>query len=437
MPIKITGLVARDIRFPTSRTHAGSDALHAAPDYSAAYVVLETDSAAGLAGHGLTFTAGRGNEVCVAAIRAFEPLVVGRTLESITGEMVPFWRSLTSDGQLRWIGPEKGAIHMATAAVVNAVWDLYAKAEGKPLWKLVVDMTPERVVSCVDFRYITDALTPEEALDILRRNASTRAVRESEMLRDGYPAYTTSVGWLGYPDDQVRRLCREAVAAGWSAFKVKVGGNLEDDLRRLAIVREEIGSDRRLMIDANQKWEVGEAVEWVNRLLPFNPWWIEEPTCADDVLGHAAIARALAPIGVATGEVCQNRVLFKQFLQANALRFCQIDSCRLGGVNEVLAVLLMAAKFGVPVCPHAGGVGLPEHVQHLSLIDYIYVSASLEDRVAEYVEHLHEHFVDPVVIRNARYMPPTRPGYSIAMRPESLDAYEFPRGQVWADLARS
>ncbi len=437
MPIKITGLVARDIRFPTSRTHAGSDALHAAPDYSAAYVVLETDSAAGLAGHGLTFTAGRGNEVCVAAIRAFEPLVVGRTLESITGEMVPFWRSLTSDGQLRWIGPEKGAIHMATAAVVNAVWDLYAKAEGKPLWKLVVDMTPERVVSCVDFRYITDALTPEEALDILRRNASTRAVRESEMLRDGYPAYTTSVGWLGYPDDQVRRLCREAVAAGWSAFKVKVGGNLEDDLRRLAIVREEIGSDRRLMIDANQKWEVGEAVEWVNRLRPFNPWWIEEPTCADDVLGHAAIARALAPIGVATGEVCQNRVLFKQFLQANALRFCQIDSCRLGGVNEVLAVLLMAAKFGVPVCPHAGGVGLPEHVQHLSLIDYIYVSASLEDRVAEYVEHLHEHFVDPVVIRNARYMPPTRPGYSIAMRPESLDAYEFPRGQVWADLARS
>jgi L-fuconate dehydratase len=306
MSIKITELVARDIRFPTSRTHAGSDALHAAPDYSAAYVVLETD--AGLAGHGLTFTAGRGNEVCVAAIRALEPLVVGRTLESITGEMVPFWRSLTSDGQLRWIGPEKGAIHMATAAVVNAVWDLYAKAEGKPLWKLVVDMTPERVVSCVDFRYLTDALMPEEALDILRRKAPTRAARESEMLRDGYPAYTTSVGWLGYDDDQVRRLCREAVAAGWSAFKVKVGANLEDHLRRLAIVREAIGSDRRLMIDANQKWEVGEAIEWIIRLRPFNPWWIEEPTSADDVLGHAAIARAVAPIGVATGEVCQNRV---------------------------------------------------------------------------------------------------------------------------------
>jgi L-fuconate dehydratase len=431
MPITITDIIIRDIRFPTSRTMDGSDAMHPDPDYSAAYVVVKTDHA-GLEGHGLTFTPGRGNEICVVAIQALKHLVVGRTLESITGDMASFWRSLTQDGQLRWIGPEKGVIHLAVGAVVNSVWDLYGKKEGKPVWKLIVDMTPEEIVSCIDFRYITDALSPEEALGILREKAPTRSQREAEMLRTGYPAYTTSVGWLGYSDEKIRRLCREAVSEGWSHFKIKVGGDLNDDKRRLAIVREEIGPDRKLMVDANQKWDVDEAIDWIRNLDQFDLWWVEEPTSADDVLGHARIATAIHPIGVATGEVCQNRVIFKQLLQANAIRFCQIDSCRLAGVNEVLAVMLMAAKFGVPVCPHAGGVGLCEYVQHLALVDYICISGSLKNRILEYVDHLHEHFVDPVVIRDARYMPPSVPGYSITMLRDSLDTYEFPDGPVWS-----
>jgi L-alanine-DL-glutamate epimerase and related enzymes of enolase superfamily len=430
MTIQITELTARDIRFPTSRTLAGSDAMNPDPDYSAVYVTLKTNRE-GLEGHGLTFTIGRGNEVCLAAVNALAPLVVNKTLESFTENMGAFWRMITGDSQLRWIGPEKGAIHLATAAVVNAVWDLYAKAEGKPVWKLLVDMTPEQLVSCIDFRYITDALTPEEALEILRRNEPTKAEREAEMLRDGYPAYTTSAGWLGYSDDQIRQLCREALADGWSHFKIKVGADLQDDLRRAAIIREEIGYERKLMMDANQRWDVGEAIANMAELARYQPWWIEEPTSPDDVLGHAAIAKAVAPIGVATGEHCQNRVIFKQLLQANAISFCQIDSCRLGGVNEILAVLLMAAKFGVPVCPHAGGVGLCEYVQHLSIFDYICVSASLENRLLEFVDHLHEHFVNPVQMRNGRYMPPSAPGYSITMYPESLDAYEFPNGSAW------
>ncbi len=430
MTIQITELTARDIRFPTSRTLAGSDAMNPDPDYSAVYVTLKTNRE-GLEGHGLTFTIGRGNEVCLAAVNALAPLVVNKTLESFTENMGAFWRMITGDSQLRWIGPEKGAIHLATAAVVNAVWDLYAKAEGKPVWKLLVDMTPEQLVSCIDFRYITDALTPEEALEILRRNEPTKAEREAEMLRDGYPAYTTSAGWLGYSDDQIRQLCREALADGWSHFKIKVGADLQDDLRRAAIIREEIGYERKLMMDANQRWDVGEAIANMAELARYQPWWIEEPTSPDDVLGHAAIAKAVAPIGVATGEHCQNRVIFKQLLQANAISFCQIDSCRLGGVNEILAVLLMAAKFGVPVCPHAGGVGLCEYVQHLSIFDYICVSASLENRLLEFVDHLHEHFVNPVQMRNGRHMPPSAPGYSITMYPESLDAYEFPNGSAW------
>jgi L-fuconate dehydratase len=343
---------------------------------------------------------------------------------------------ITGDSQLRWIGPEKGAIHLATAAIVNAVWDLYAKVEGKPVWKLLADMSPEQLVACIDFRYITDALTPDEALAILHRHAPTRAEREAEMLRDGFPAYTTSAGWLGYSDDKLRRLCQEAIAAGWTHFKLKVGADLQDDIRRCAITREEIGPERKLMVDANQRWDVGEAIEHMRSLAPFNPWWIEEPTSPDDVLGHATIARAVAPIGVATGEHCQNRVIFKQLLQADAIKFCQIDSCRLGGVNEVLAVLLMAAKFGVPVCPHAGGVGLCEYVQHLSIFDYICVSASLEDRILEYVDHLHEHFLHPVVIKNGRYMPPQAPGYSITMYPASLNTYEFPKGDAWTAPTR-
>ena len=428
----ITNLSVRDIRFPTSRSLDGSDAMNAAPDYSATYVILETGSPARLAGHGLTFTIGRGNEICVAAVNALASLVVGRQVEDIAADMGGFWREITSDSQLRWIGPEKGVIHLATAAVVNAVWDLWAKTEGKPVWKLLVDMSPEALVKCLDFRYVTDALTPYEALAILRRNAAGKAAREQEMLAQGYPAYTTSAGWLGYDDDKIRRLAREGVAGVGTQGKQKGGGNLEEDVRRARILREEIGADRKLMMDANQVWEVDEAIANMRRLAEFDPWWIEEPTSPDDILGHAAIRQRLAPrIGVATGEHCHNRVMFKQLLQAHAIDFCQVDSCRLGGLNEVLVVLLMAAKFGVPVCPHAGGVGLCEYVQHISLFDYICVSASLENRVLEYVDHLHEHFIEPVVIRNGCYMPPRMPGYSIEMHAASLDEYHFPDGTAW------
>ncbi|WP_437337144.1 L-fuconate dehydratase [Sorangium sp. So ce394] len=431
MSVRITDVVARDIRFPTSRSLAGSDAMNPEPDYSAAYVVLETDGPERLEGHGLTFTIGRGNELCVAAIGALRPFVVGRRLDEVTADMGAFWDEITGDSQLRWIGPEKGVIHLATAAIVNAAWDLRAKAAGKPLWKLLVDMTPEELVRCVSFRYITDALGPDEALEILRRSAPTRGVREREMRERGFPAYTTSAGWLGYSDAKLRRLCREGLARGFSHFKMKVGANLDDDIRRAQILREEIGAHRRLMMDANQVWDVDQAIASMQRLAAFDPWWIEEPTSPDDILGHAAIARAIAPIGVATGEHAHNRVMFKQLFQTGAIRFCQVDGARLGGVNEVLAVLLMAAKFGVPVCPHAGGVGLPEIMQHLSLFDYICVSASLEDRVLEHVDHLHEHFVDPVVIEAGRYMPPGAAGCSVTLRPESLERFEFPFGEAW------
>lgn len=430
-PTTIIRVEALDIRFPTSRERDGSDAMSPDPDYSAAYAILHPDRSDGLTGHGLTFTAGRGNELCVAAIRSLAPLVQGLTLEQITHDMAGFWRRLTSDSQMRWVGPEKGVLHLATAAVVNAVWDLYAKLERKPLWKLLADMSPEALVRCIDFRYITDALTPDQALAILRRQAPTRAAREAEIRATGYPAYTTSAGWLGYPDDKIRRLCREGVARGWSHFKIKVGRDLQDDVRRVALVREEIGPNRKLMVDANQVWDVNQAIAWMHELARFDPWWIEEPTSPDDVLGHAAIAQAVAPIGVATGEQCQNRVVFKQLMQAKAIRFCQVDSCRLGGVNEVLAVLLLAAKFGIPVCPHAGGVGLCEYVQHLAMFDYIAVSASLENRVVEYVDHLHEHFVHPVVVRDGRYLAPTAPGYSIEIKPESRGRYAFPDGPAW------
>jgi L-fuconate dehydratase len=429
--MRITEVTARDIRFPTSRTLAGSDAVHTSPDYSAAYLVLKTDHPDGLEGHGLCFTCGRGTELLVAGMQSLAPLVKGRSLDGIVEDFRGFWRALASDGQLRWLGPEKGVIHMAAAAIVNAVWDLLAKSKGKPLWKLLADMSPEELVGVIDFRYIADALTPDEALDILRRNYATRGQREAELMAHGYPAYTTSAGWLGYSDRKLRGLCREAVAAGWTHVKIKVGAALDDDLRRAAIVREEIGPDRKLMVDANQAWDVPTAIDWMLRLAPFDPWWIEEPTSPDDVYGHSVIARAIAPIGVATGEQCQNRVIFKQLLQLQAIQFCQIDACRLGGVNEVLAVLLMAAKFGVPVCPHAGGVGLCEYVQHHAMFDYIAVSASMENRVVEYVDHLHEHFFHPVVVRNSRYLPPEAPGFSITMKPESLDEYEFPDGPVW------
>ena len=336
----------------------GSDAMNPDPDYSAAYVILETDRTDQAAGHGMTFTIGRGNELCVAAIEALAPLVVGRTLESFTADMGAFWRHMTSDSQLRWVGPDKGVIHLATAAVVNAVWDLWAKVECKPLWRLIADMTAEQFVGCVDFRYITDVLTPAEAVALLKRIEPTKSARIRQLEQEGYPAYTTSAGWLGYDDEKLRRLCRDCLAQGWNVFKIKVGRDLEDDIRRCRIIREEIGWERRLMVDANQVWEVPQAIKWMKSLAQFKPWFIEEPTSPDDVLGHLAIAKAVAPIQVATGEHCANRILFKQFLQSGAIGVCQIDSCRLGGVNEVLSVLLLAAKFGVPVCPHAGGVGL-------------------------------------------------------------------------------
>ena len=408
--------------------------MNAAPDYSATYVTLHTDSKVGMEGHGLTFTIGRGNEICVAAVKSLAPFVVGKTLDEITADLGAFWRNITTgDSQLRWLGPDKGVIHLATAAIVNAVWDLWAKSERKPVWKLLSDMTPEALVRCLDFRFVTDALTPEEALALLRRNAAGKAAREKEMLEQGYPAYTTSAGWLGYSEEKVRRLAREGVAEGWTHFKQKVGGSIDDDIRRATILREEIGWERKLMMDANQVWEVDEAITNMRRLAAFDPWWIEEPTSPDDILGHAAIRRRIAPIGVATGEHCHNRVMFKQLLQAGAIDFCQVDAARLGGLNEVLVVLLMAAKFGVPVCPHAGGVGLCEYVQNVSMFDYIAVSASLENRVLEYVDHLHEHFLDPVVIRQGRYMPPQRPGYSIEMHAATLTRFEFPSGAAWTE----
>jgi L-fuconate dehydratase len=423
--IKITGFTTEDIRFPTSTALDGSDAMNPDPNYSAAYVVLDTDSPRGLEGHGLAFTIGRGNDLVVAAIAPLAARVVGRSLSSIAENWGLFWRELTSDSQLRWLGPEKGVVHLATAAVVNALWDLHAKSEGKPLWRLLAEMSPQEVVRAVDFRYITDALKPDEALEILQKLQPTKEKRVQELLDRGYPAYTTSVGWLGYPDEKIRNLCREAIAQGFSAFKMKVGRSVEDDIRRAGLIREEIGWDRSLMMDANQVWDVDQAIAHMEPLARFQPRWIEEPTNPDDILGHARIARAVAPIGVATGEHCHNRVMFKQLLQAEAIRYCQIDSCRLGGVNEVIAVLLMAAKFGVAVCPHAGGVGLCEHVQHLSFFDYVSVSGSMEDRVIEYVDHLHEHFEDPVRVEEGRYLAPARPGYSISMKRDSRTKYRF------------
>jgi L-fuconate dehydratase len=426
---RITGAHTLDVRARTSATLAGSDAVHQDPDYSGAYVFLATDGPH--EGVGMTFTIGRGNDLCCAAIEQLAPLVVGRELEEIVADGAAFWRTLTNDGQLRWLGPEKGVIHLATAALVNAVWDLWARVGEKPLWRLVCEMSPEQFVASVDFRYLTDVLDRDEALDLLRALAPTRDQRIAELARDGYPAYLTSAGWLGYPEAKVRDLCRAAIADGWRCFKTKVGLELADDVRRCEIMREEIG-DLPLMADANQVWDVPEAIERMRHLAPFGLRWIEEPTSPDDVLGHAAIRRAIAPVGVATGEHAANRVLFKQLLQAEAMDYCQIDACRLGGVNEVLAVLLLAAKFGVPVCPHAGGLGLCEYVQHLSVIDYVCVSGSLEDRTTEFADHLHEHFVDPARVRDGRYVLPTAAGYSIDLHRGSYAALTYPGGAVWA-----
>jgi L-fuconate dehydratase len=421
---KITSLRSIDLRFPTSQSLDGSDAMNPDPDYSAAYVVLGTDNPQ-LEGHGLTFTIGRGNEICCAAIDALHHLIVGLDLEWVKANPGRFWRYITGDSQLRWIGPDKGAMHLATGAVVNAVWDLMAKEAGKPVWRLVADMTPEEILSIVDFRYLTDAITPDEALAILRKAEADKAERIAPLEKEGYACYTTSAGWLGYDDAKLRRLCQEAVDQGFTHIKMKVGRDLEDDKRRLRIAREVIGADRYLMIDANQVWEVGEAIDWVKALSVYRPFFIEEPTSPDDIAGHKAIREAVAPVKVATGEMCQNRIVFKQMIAGGAIDIVQIDSCRMGGLNEVLAVLLMAAKYGLPVWPHAGGVGLCEYVQHLSMIDYVAVSGTKEGRVIEYVDHLHEHFIDPCRIENAAYMPPSLPGFSIEMKPDSIERYRF------------
>jgi L-fuconate dehydratase len=427
--VKILRVRTVDLRFPTSRSRIGSDAVNTDPDYSAAYCVLETD--AGVEGHGLTFTLGRGTELCVLAIDYLSRFVSGRTLDSITSDFAAFTRELGGDTQFRWLGPDKGVIHLAAGALVNAVWDLWAKVEGKPVWRLLAELSPEQTVSAIDFRYIDDCLAPSEALEILQTNKATRATRISEVETNGLLAYTTSVGWFGFSDDEVRQLCREALADGWTHFKLKVGGEATDDLRRARLVRNMIGPDCRLMVDANQKWGVNEAIQRTIALRDLNVWWMEEPTSPDDILGHARIRRETG-VRIATGEHCHSKVMFKQLFQADSIDVCQIDSCRVAGVNENLAIILMAAKFGVPVCPHAGGVGLCEYVQHLAAFDYICASASLEDRVIEYVDHLHEHFVTPVEMRRGHYFLPEEAGYSIEIKSESIAQYSFPHGTFWS-----
>lgn len=431
--IFINGVRVIDLRFPTSRFQIGSDAVNKDPDYSAAYCILETDSP--YEGHGLTFTLGRGTELCVTALEYLSRYVKGRTLDSITSDLRGLYLEITGDTQFRWLGPEKGVIHLAAGALLNAVWDLYAKSEGKPVWKLLADMSPEQIVSAVDFRYISDALTESEALAIVEKGKRGQKARLAMLEAHGYPAYTTSAGWFGFRDERIRSLCRKAVADGWTHFKLKVGGEPVDDLRRGRIMREEIGSQNCLMLDANQRWGVEEAIQRTRQLAELNPWWMEEPTSPDDILGHARIRREAAPVRIATGEHCQNSVMFKQMFQAGAIDVCQIDSCRVAGINENLAIILMAAKFGIPVCPHAGGVGLCEYVQHLSIFDFLGVSCSLENRVIEYVDHLHEHFRHPVRIRRGHYLLPQEPGYSGQILPDSLRDYAFPSGSAWAPIS--
>ena len=420
---RIIDLETFDLRFPTSDSLDGSDAMNPDPDYSAAYVVLKTDSE--YEGHGLTFTIGRGNDICVAAISAMKHLLVGIELDWVREDMGRFWRHITGDSQLRWIGPDKGAIHLATGAVVNAVWDLWAKEAKKPVWQLVAEMTSEEIVKLIDFRYLTDAITPDEAMDILIRNEDKKTERIEKLKAEGYPCYTTSAGWLGYSDEKLRRLCKEAKDAGFTHTKFKVGRSLDDDIRRLSIAREVLGDDINIMIDANQVWEVGQAIDWVQKLAFAKPFFIEEPTSPDDVMGHKTIREEIAPIKVATGEMCQNRIIFKQFIKEGAIDIVQIDSCRMGGLNEVLAVMLMAAKYKLPVWPHAGGVGLCEYVQHMSMIDYIVISAEKDSRRIEFIDHLHEHFIDPCIVKNGNYIAPSNPGFSIQMKQQTLTDFSF------------
>jgi L-fuconate dehydratase len=427
----ISAIDAVDVRFPTSLSLDGSDAMNPEPDYSAAYVTIRTS--AGEEGYGLAFTVGRGNDVQVAAVRALVPLVVGMPVADALSDLGAFSRRLTGDSQLRWLGPDKGAIHMAAAAIVNAAWDLRARREGKPVWRLLAEMSPEELVDLVDFRYLKEALTRDEALAILRGAEPGRAARQAELLASGFPAYTTTPGWLGYSHEKLAALAAEAVADGFTQIKLKVGADLDEDVRRLRLAREVVGPDIRIAIDANQAWGVGQAIDWLRPLARFDPYWIEEPTSPDDVLGHAAIRRAVAPIKVATGEHTHNAVMFKQLLQAGAIDILQLDASRVAGVTENIAILLLAAKFGVPVCPHAGGVGLCEMVQHLSMFDFVAVSGTWQDRVIEYVDHLHEHFVDPVRIEAGRYVAPLVPGLGARLHVESLGRYRFPDGPAWQE----
>lgn len=429
--IVIEKLDIKDLRFPTSREKDGSDAMHISPDYSCAYVIIHTNSI--FKGYGLTFTLGKGTEIVVTAIRALENLVVGKNVKIIFKNFSTFWRNMTSDSQLRWIGPEKGVIHLATAAVINGLWDLWARIENKPVWKLLSDLTPEQLVSTIDFRYITDSLTKEEAIDLLKKEIPFKKQRINEIIKKGYPAYTTQVGWIGYSDDKIKQLCEKYLEQGFTAFKLKIGHNLENDIKRCRMVRETIGYENKMMLDANQVWDVDVAIEWMKNLAEFKPTWIEEPTAPDDILGHATIARALDQynIGVATGEMCANRIMFKQLMQKNAIKYCQVDSARVGGINELLSIYIMAKKFGVKVCPHAGGIGLCEMVQHLQYWDYICLTGDMEDKWIEYVDQQHEHFKNPVVIIQGRYIPGEEPGYSCELHETTFSKYEFPNGEVW------
>jgi L-fuconate dehydratase len=430
---RIVALDCFDVRFPTSLDHDGSDAMNLDPDYSAAYAVLRTDSD-GLEGHALCFTIGRGNEVVVAAVQALRAHVVGRYAEEIAADLGGFSAALISDSQLRWLGPEKGVMHMAIGAVINAAWDLAAKLAGKPVWRLLADMTPEQIVALVDFRYIDDALTPDEALAILRSASQGRDDRIAELERRGYPAYATTPGWIGYSDEKLVQLSRQAVADGFTQIKIKVGGDIGEDARRLELARTAVGPHVRVAVDANQRWGIAQAVAAIKALAPWDPYWVEEPTSPDEILGLAAIRAAIAPVKIAAGEHVANRVVFKQLLQAGAIDFITIDAARVAGVNENVAILLLAAKFGIPVCPHAGGVGLCEMVQHLAMFDFVSVSATMADRVLEYVDHLHEHFTDPARVTSGRYLAPTAPGFSATFRPGSLRDYEFPHGSIWHQL---
>ncbi len=427
----IVGFDTFDVRFPTSRTLDGSDAMNPSPDYSAAALVVRTDAADGLAGHSHVFTIGRGNDIQLAAVRALEPFLAGRDLDETLSDLGALSRRLVGDSPLRWLGPERGVVHMAIGAVLNACWDLAARRAGKPLWRFLADMSPEEIVSLVDFRYLTDALTPDDALELLERGSAGRARRRQVLERDGYPAYTSAPGWLGYSDELLAELCAESVQNGFTQVKIKVGGSLDDDLRRCGVARGAVGEDVAIALDANQVWDVPGAIAWTRELAPFRPAWIEEPTSPDDILGTARIRRGVKPVPVATGEHVANRVIFKQLLQAEAIDIMQIDACRVAGVNENIANLLLAAKFGVPVCPHAGGVGLCEMVQHLSMFDYVALSGTTDGRQIEWIDHLHEHFTAPARVHRGRYVTPTTPGNSAELRPESLREFSFPDGAAW------